>query len=43
MSGEHWGLGNGEGGVQEHGDLPDGQRLHGTIIIDSQLQQTVTS
>ena len=32
MSGGHWGLGNGERGVQEHGDLPDGQRLQGTIL-----------
>jgi len=32
MSGGHWGLGDGERGVQEHGDLPDGQRLQGTII-----------
>ena len=42
MAGRHWGLSDDEGGVQEHGDLPDGQRLQGTIIIDSQLQQTVT-
>ena len=42
MPGGHWGLGNGEGSVQEHDDLPDGQLLHGAIITDSQLQQTVT-
>ena len=30
MSGGHWGLGDGERGVQEHGNLPDGQRLQGT-------------
>ena len=39
----HGGLGMEEGGVQEHGDLPDGQRLQGTIsnrvpdTIDSTL------
>ena len=38
----HGGLGMEEGGVQEHGDLPDGQRLQGTILIGSQIQQTVT-
>ena len=42
MPGKHWGLGMEEGGVQEHGDLPDGQRLQGTILIGSQIQQTIT-
>ena len=41
MPGEHWGLGNGEAGLQEHGGLPDGQRLQGTIITDCRLQQTI--
>ena len=30
MSGGYRGLGDEERGVQEHGDLPDGQRLQGT-------------
>ena len=29
MAGRHWGLSDDEGGVQEHGDLPDGQSLQG--------------
>ena len=30
MSGGHWGLSDEERGVQEHGNLPDGQSLQGT-------------
>ena len=41
MPGGHWGLGNGEGGLQEHGSLPDGQRLQGTNLIGVQIQRTV--